>query len=145
MQMNQPQMNQRTNQPSRSPYYTGNVSQKANRPIPGMKLAYGAQAQERVSQTRPAASPQAPAKPAGPGLLARLRDSLLNLVTEEATTSNERPIGISRLSNTTFQASQGSRTDANGQPTSFFRSSQPIQDYRFNQLTNPFGQSHPRR
>jgi hypothetical protein len=141
MQMNQP-MNQQTNQPNRSPY----SASKANRPIPGMKLAYGDQAQERVMQARPASSPhgpaqQVPAKPASPGLFARLKDSLMNLVTEESTTSNERPIGISRLSNTTFQAS---RPRVNGYSNSFFRSSQPIQDYRFNQLTNPFGQNNPR-
>ena len=71
-----------------------------------------------------------------------MKDSLFNLVTEESTaTSNERPIGISRLSNTTFQASQSSQSGNTG---SFFKDSQPIQDYRFNQLVDS-RPAYPRR
>ena len=124
MQMNQTNRTQ----------FSGN---KANRPIPGMKLAYGSQAQQRPIQPQ-AAPVQTSGKTANPGLFSRLKESLLNLVTEESGTSNERPIGISRLSNTTFQAS------AQNQSASFFKSSQPIQDYRFNQLIDP-RPTYPRR
>ena len=71
------------------------------------------------------------------GLFSRLTEGLFNLVTEEAP-SKERPIGISQLSRTTFQATPNRETPA------FFKNSQPIQDYRFNQLvTSPF--QTPRR
>lgn len=123
---------QTTNQPDRYPY----SGSKPNRPIPGIKIAYGSQTQQHATQTQ-TNTQSANAKPAAPNLFSKLKDSFLNMVTEEAP-SNERPIGISRLSQTTFQASPNQGT------TSFFKSSQPIQDYRFNQLIDP-RLTNPRR
>jgi hypothetical protein len=112
------------NQPSSFPFSGG----KPNRSIPGLKVAYGSQAQQQpVQYQNPAA--QKPISAPTQSLFSRLKASLFHMVTEEA--ANERPIGISQLSHTTFQASPDRDT------TSFFKNSQPIQDYRFNQLVDP--------
>jgi len=124
MQMNQPNQYQTT-------------ANRSYRPIPGMKLAYGNLAQQsnvqaQINKPMPQNTPKAPSQ----GLFGKLKDSLFNMVTEESTISDERPIGISRLSNTTFQASANPYRSYNNQ-ASFFKNSKPIQDYRFNQLVDP--------
>jgi len=124
MNMNQPNQFQST----------GN---RSYRPIPGMKLAYGNQAQQGNVQPQQSKPIQQNAQKApSQSLFGRLKESLFNMVTEESTISDERPIGISRLSNTTFQASPNPYRSYNNQ-ASFFKNSQPIQDYRFNQLVDP--------
>jgi hypothetical protein len=71
---------------------------------------------------------QTPAPQGEKGFFGRLKDQLLNLVSEEVST--ERPIGIAQLTQKTFQPHQ-EVPDA-----SFFRRGQTIQDYRFNQLVD---------
>ncbi len=127
------------------PNQFSSAGRPVNRPIPGLKVAYGSQAQQSIErieiQARQSAPVQRPQldkslKQVAPdnrkGLFSRITEGLFNMVTEEVPV-NERPIGISQLSRTTFQAA------ANRQAPAFFKNSQPIQDYRFNQLvTSPF-------
>lgn len=122
------------NQPNSFPFAGG----KPNRPIPGLKVAYGSQAQQSAP-TPPYQAPTPPQYSTAPSksLFSRLKDKFFHIVTEEA--PNELPIGISQLSRTTFQASSDRQT------TSFFKNSQPIQDYRFNQLVDPRQSNGPRR
>ncbi|MCE3235100.1 MAG: hypothetical protein K0Q50_1280 [Vampirovibrio sp.] len=105
---------------------------KASKPIPGLKVAYGSQAQSSSRQydfPLPIQPTQGQTQQSGKGVFAKLKDSLINLVTEEA--PSDRPIGISQLSRKTFQAV----ADDAGQPT-VFKQGQTIQDYRFNQLVD---------
>ena len=105
---------------------------KASKPIPGLKVAYGNQAQSSVQYydmplPSPAGKTQSPQT--DKGLFSKLKDSIINLVTEEAPT--DRPIGISQLSRKTFQASPNGST----QPA-VFKQGQTIQDYRFSHLVD---------
>lgn len=90
--------------------------------VPGLKVAYGSNA---------AANPFQDLEVQGErkSFLSKLKNAVLNLVTEEA--ENDRPIGISQLSRNTFKASEefAGRT--------IVRSGRAIQDYRFNQLVEP--------
>jgi hypothetical protein len=104
------------------------VSQTQNRPIPGLTVAYGSQAQQTTLQApQPARSTQ----PAGGGLFFRLKDRLFNMVTEDSAKLSERPIGLSQLTQVTFQA------NPYGPASNFFKNSQPVQDYRYKPLTEP--------
>ncbi len=75
------------------------------------------------------------------GVFSRLKDALLNLVTEEVETSasqpsapgaDDRPIGLSQLSRQTFQASHTA-----GQ--TIFKRGRVLNDYRFSQLVDRQG------
>ncbi len=114
--------------------YANYASPQKPKPVPGLKVAYGSQAQSHVystvnislptarntmMQTQPATEPM--------GLFAKVKQKLFHMVTEEA--PNDYPIGISQLSRKTFLASEDT--------AALFRSGQAIQDYRFNQLIEP--------
>jgi hypothetical protein len=97
-------------------------------------VAYGSKAQQAFGQGDSFEIPlpvkrQEPAMPQEKGFFGRLKDQILNLVTEESAT--ERPIGIAQLTQKTFQPHQAVAD------TSFFRSGQTMQDYRFNRLVDP--------
>ncbi len=87
--------------------------------VPGLKVAYGGNAASRFNNYLPL-----PEKPKG--WFSRLKDSIIDLVTEEA--EADRPIGISQLSRNTFTASDDASRNT------IVRNGRPMQDYRFNQL-----------
>ena len=111
------------------------VSQTQNRPIPGLTVAYGSQAQQttpQAQQTTPQAQqPTRATQSAAGGLFFRLKDRLFNMVTEDSSKLSERPIGLSQLTQVTFQANPYAPAP------NFFKNSQPVQDYRFKPLTEP--------
>lgn len=82
-----------------------------------------------------ALGPQIQQQRPGKGVFGRMKDALLNLVTEEVddqgkpVTQNgdERPIGLSQLSRNTFQASEHA-------VNTFFKRGRAVHDYRFAQL-----------
>lgn len=87
--------------------------------IPGLKVAYGIE----TDRTQP--QPQKDAK----SWLGRLKNTVVNLVTEEA--EADRPIGIAQLSKRTFLAHPGSSEKT------MVRHSNPLQDYRFRFISEP--------
>ena len=116
--------------------YANYANQQRPKPVPGLKVAYGSQAQAQsqtyspvniplptarntMGQTQPTTEPM--------GLFAKVKQKLFHMVTEEA--PNDYPIGISQLSRKTFLASEDT--------AALFRSGQAIQDYRFTQLIEP--------
>lgn len=74
------------------------------------------------------------------GLISRMIDAIINLTTEEVDAS-ERPIGISQLTRTTFQANAQHRRISNypspAGSNSLYQGTRSTQDYRFSQLTEP--------
>ena len=119
-------------QTNNQPFGYTQPARQTNKPIPGLKVAYGSKAQQQPVNQFEIPLPvrkQEPATQQEKGFFGRLKEQILNLVSEEV--SNERPIGIAQLTQKTFQPHQ---EVAN---TSFFRNGQTIQDYRFNQLIDP--------
>ncbi|HEY9744925.1 MAG TPA: hypothetical protein V6C99_01770 [Oculatellaceae cyanobacterium] len=88
--------------------------------IPGLKVAYGVQAVQN-NQTLQAGRPA--------NWLERLKNTVVNLVTEEA--EEDRPIGISQLSRSTFFA------HGNSSFGTMVQSSRPLLDYRFRFIAEP--------
>ena len=100
------------------------ISTNRQKTVPGLKVAYGNVASPFTSGEEPSE-----ARTEKKSFFGRMKEAVINLVTEEAV--NERPIGISQISRHTFQASeQAGRT--------IVRSGRPAQDYRFNQLIEPY-------
>ena len=117
-----------TNQPNAFKSASG----RANRPIPGLKVAYGEKAQQQINQSnKSVAKPAVQNRPTATlGLLGMIKASVKKL-TQKKSPQPEYPIGISQLTQTTFQATP------NRMPTSFFRPTPAIQDYRFKQPLGP--------
>lgn len=90
--------------------------------IPGLKMAYGAQAISDVSKQ---SAPETQSK----NWLGRLKSTVVNIVTEEA--ESDRPIGIAQLSRHTFLAHPHSSH------RTMVQSSNPLQDYRFRFISDP--------
>jgi hypothetical protein len=88
--------------------------------IPGLKMAYGAQA---VKKTQPGPATESQ------GWLNRLKNTVFHMVTEEAET--DRPIGIAQLSRNTFLA------HSNASMRTIVQNNNPMQDYRFRFVTEP--------
>lgn len=94
--------------------------------IPGLKVAYGAQAlyqtdSQRLQYLSSMAKPQS--------WLDRLKNTVVNMVTEEA--EEDRPIGIAQLSRNTFTAHRYAS------PKTVVKGDNQMQDYRFRLLTEP--------
>jgi hypothetical protein len=116
-----------SNQYANSFSYATTNTQK---PIPGLKVAYGSHAYLLPHQYSDLNADPISAEPSpSSSLFHRLKKSILNMVTEEA--SDQLPIGISQLSRKTFQATEPR--------SAIFKQKQAIQDYRFNQLTEFIG------
>jgi len=86
--------------------------------IPGLKVAYGAQA---VKNSQPQSTDQ--------GWFSRFKNTVFHMVTEES--EADRPIGIAQLTKNTFLA------HPKASMRTIVQNNNPMQDYRFRFVTEP--------
>lgn len=89
--------------------------------IPGLKVAYGAQAVKNTQPQSVSAESQ--------GWFSRLKNTVFHMVTEEA--EADRPIGIAQLTRNTFLA------HPRASMRTIVQNNNPMQDYRFRFVTEP--------